>query len=59
MSHIQIELSDDEDEIIRTYMWLIGEDNKRSGLKKLIKYSKNIKEIGDAIKIRNKMGSKK
>ena len=59
MPHIQIELSDDEDEIIRTYMWLIGEDNKRVGLKKLIKYSKKIKEIGDAIKIRNKMGSKK
>jgi len=59
MTHIQIELNDEEDEIIRTYMWLVGEDNKKSALKSLIRYSKKIKEIEDAIKIRNKMRSKK
>jgi len=59
MSLIQIKLSEEEDEVIRTYMWLIKEDNKRLALKSLIRYSKKIKEINNAIQLRNKGLSKK
>ncbi len=59
MSHIQIELSDEEDDILRTYMWLAKENNKRQALKGLVRYSKKIKEINEAIKILDKMEYKK
>jgi hypothetical protein len=55
MSHIQIELSEEEDDILKTFMWLKDEENKRSALKKLIVYSKKIKEIEDALKIKQKL----
>lgn len=54
MKHIQIELNDDEDNILRTFMWLQDEDCKKVALKKLIKECMELPKIKEAIKLKNK-----
>ena len=53
MKHIQIELTEEEDEILRVFMLLVDENNKKKALKKLIKESKNIPKIKQVLKIKN------
>jgi hypothetical protein len=52
MKHIQIELNDEEDQILRTFMWLEDEDSKKIALKKLIKECMEIPKIKKAIQLK-------
>ena len=49
---IQVDLDEDENEIVESFMFVTKEPNKKKALKNLIKESKSILKIKKAIELR-------
>lgn len=50
--NIQVNLDEKENDILESFMFMIRETNKKTGLKKLIRESENLPKIKEALKLR-------
>lgn len=50
--NIQIDLDEKENNILESFMFIIKESCKKTGLKKLIRESENLPKVKEALKLR-------